>query len=124
VGRANAAARLSAIHLPCGILVTFLILISLKNRDARACENLPCAITHETRGKRRENEVYMLVHIGANMGQMRTPIWKLWTSLTNVHICRGLVMNLSDAQGRLARWRLRLAEFTLKVYWCIQSELR
>jgi RNase H-like domain found in reverse transcriptase len=25
------------------------------------------------------------------------------------------VMNLSDAQGRLARWRLRLAEFTFKV---------
>jgi hypothetical protein len=24
-------------------------------------------------------------------------------------------MNLSDAQGRLARWRLRLAEFTFKV---------
>jgi hypothetical protein len=25
------------------------------------------------------------------------------------------VLNLSDAQGRLARWRLRLAEFTFKV---------
>jgi hypothetical protein len=38
----------------------------------------------------------MLVHIGADMvGLMRTPIWTIWTLLTNVnvHIHRGLVIN-------------------------------
>ena len=37
-----------------------------------------------------------------------------FTVRTDHHALRW-VMNLSDAQGRLARWRLRLAEFTFKV---------
>jgi hypothetical protein len=37
-----------------------------------------------------------------------------FTVRTDHHALRR-VMNLSDAQGRLARWRLRLAEFTFKV---------
>jgi hypothetical protein len=40
--------------------------------------------------KRPEEVVSMLVHIGAEMGQMRsTPIWILRTLLTDVHIRRG-----------------------------------
>jgi hypothetical protein len=37
-----------------------------------------------------------------------------FTVLTDHHALRW-AMILSDAQGRLARWRLRLAEFTFKV---------
>jgi RNase H-like domain found in reverse transcriptase len=37
-----------------------------------------------------------------------------FTVRTDHHALRW-VMNLSDAQGHLARWRLRLAEFTVKV---------
>jgi RNase H-like domain found in reverse transcriptase len=37
-----------------------------------------------------------------------------FTVRTEHHALRR-VMNLSDAQGRLARWRLRLSEFTFKV---------
>jgi hypothetical protein len=39
---------------------------------------------------------------------------KSFTVRTDHHALRW-VMNLSDAQGRLARWRLRLAEFDFKV---------
>ena len=37
-----------------------------------------------------------------------------FTVRTDHHALRW-VMNLADAQGRLARWRLRLAEFTFNV---------
>jgi hypothetical protein len=37
-----------------------------------------------------------------------------FTVRTDHHALRW-VMNVSDAQGRLARWRLRLSEFTFKV---------
>jgi hypothetical protein len=46
--------------------------------------------TKKTLGKCPEEVVSMMVHIGADMGQMRNPIWILRSLLTNIHIRRGL----------------------------------
>jgi hypothetical protein len=83
--------------------VTFLILFSLKKdekRDARGRQIFLCpASTQEIPRKTPRKRGAQFVHIGADMGQMRTPIWIFRTLLTNVQTLLGLVIRALRSLG-------------------------